>query len=299
MPRSTAGLFVPLFEAVVLSAICYPSLHAFFSTVPLDYSPAMRHSLFCSLVLSLLTAALQLILSAAERSDYVGQQKLVGPRQAMDVANAYCSSAGLLFFVFVALFTQATSFSGQLDASLSLQRSNMVVSSQQAEWVYAVAGASGGWVISPDKVSRIPLQPVTVPFMGSIYGGMVMGYVGMVFLLSIYISYMATPDSASSYLFMEPRFLVIASGFLGFGTGQAVSNVYGGCADPAEHAVGFSCFVVVAAFFDLLLVYMGDKVYMYGKWIGLQVMAIVPLLFFLSGDVPATIKVKLILQIYL
>lgn len=293
MPRSTAGLFVPLFEAVVLSAICYPAMHAFFSTVSLDYSPAVRFTIFCSLVTTLLTGILELILSAAEKAEFVGQQRLVGPRHALDVANTHCCSSALLLLLFVAIFLQATAFAGQLDSSLNLKRSNGVyVTSQQADWVYSIVGASGGWIFSADRESKIPLQPVTVPFMGSMYGGMVMGYLGMNFLLSVYISYMSTPDSASSYLFMEPRFLVMAGGFLGMGTGQTVAGTYGRCSNPAVSIAGFSCFVIAAAFFDLLLVRLSDRVYMYAKWIGLQALAIVPLFFFLSGEVPGFVKVR-------
>lgn len=209
----------------------------------------------------------------------------------MDIANAYCCSAALIFFVFAAVFLQATTFSGQLEATPKLQRPNLYTSSQRAEWIHAVAGASGGWVYSADKTQKVPLQPVSAPFMGSIYGGMAMGYMGIMFLLSVYISYMATPDSASSYLFLEPRFLAIASGFLGFGTGQTVTGVFGGCGDPTGSIVGFSCFVAAAAFFDLLFVQLVDeRIYMYLKWAGIQTMAIVPLFFFLSGEVPGVIQ---------
>lgn len=303
MSRTTAGLFVPLFEVVVLSAICYPAMHSFFSTIPLDYSPSTRSAMLCSLVLSLVTGFLQLLLSAAEKTLYVGAQQkklpLLGignPRHAMDIANAYCCAAALLLFLYLALFLQCSAFSEQLDASLSLQRKEGALSSsQRADWVYACIGASAGWIFSPtDRQTRIPVQPVTTPFMGSIFCGMAMGYMGTMFLLSLYISYMATPESASSFLFLEPRFLVIASGFLGFGVGPAIAGSYAGCTDPAGAIVGFSCFAVAACFFDLIFVAMqggGERLHMYGKWIGLQAMAVTPLFFFLAGNVPTTIKV--------
>ena len=254
----------------------------------------MRSSILCSLVLSCATGLLQLILSGAEKSQYVGQQKLLSnPRYALDIANAYCCGTTLLLFKLSALFLQATSFSGQLDSSATLQRPNMYRGSQQSDWVYAIAGASGGWVYSPDKTSKIPLQPTSAPFMGSIFGGMALAYLSIMFLLSIYISYMATPDAASSYLFLEPRFLVIVCGFLAFGTAPLVSDVYGGCSGSAATGsiVGFTCFTAAACFFDLLFVqWMTDRMYMYAKWAGLQAMAIVPLFFFLSGNVPPVIQ---------
>lgn len=295
MKRSTAGLFVPLFETVVLSAICFPALHAFFSSISLDYSPVVRHSILGVLVLSLTTGLLQLLLSAAEKTPFVGQQTLIkNPRHAMYIANAYCCGIALLLYVFASLFVQATTFAGQLDASLAIERGPSAASSQQADWVYSIVGASGGWVLSPDRTKKIPVQPVTAPFMGSIYGGLTMGYMGISFLLSLYISYMATPESASSYVFLEPRFLAIEAGFLGFGVSDVIRSVYGGCADPAVPIILFCSFVLAACFFDLILLYLGggskeSKLYVYGKWAGLQALAIVPLFFL--GSLPDIIKV--------
>ena len=72
MTRSTSALFVPLFESVTLSLICFFSIHAFFaSTVPSDYSPAMRSVLFSSLVLNIVTCFLHLVISAAQKTDQI------------------------------------------------------------------------------------------------------------------------------------------------------------------------------------------------------------------------------------
>jgi hypothetical protein len=115
------------------------------------------------------------------------------------------------------------------------------------------------------------------------------------FLVSIYLSYMATPEGISSYLFLEPRFLVLATGFFGFGVGQMVSTVYAGsCVDPAGPIAGFATFVAATCWFDLPVFFCtrpGSKIRQLVKWLGLQILAIVPVFFTISGDVPNTVKV--------
>lgn len=225
----------------------------------------------------------------------LSRRLLLSPRHALSVANAFCCGSATLLLVFSVCFLQSTTLSGQLDPSTTLQRSGgKYASSQLADWTHAVAGSSGGWMKSQQQQKvMIPVQPVVAPFMGSIHGGMVMAYLLLMFLLSIYVSFMATPELASSYLFMEPRFLVICSGFLGFGTGQAVADTFATCSDPSGSIVGFVCFVLIACFFDLpLLLVLGgnSSIQGYAKGIGLEAMAIVPLFFFLSGSVPPALQ---------
>lgn len=129
--------------------------------------------------------------------------------------------------------------------------------------------------------------------MGSLFSGIVLAYLTIMFLVSIYLSYMATPESVSSYLFMEPRFLVIATGFFGFGVAQMVASSFSSCADPAAAIAGFAGFAFAACWFDLVSHFCtssGSKIRAFAKWIGLQILAIVPVFFILSGDVPNTIR---------
>lgn len=278
MARTSAALFIPLFESLVLSLICYFAMYAFFSsTVAADFSPSMRSFLFCSLGLNIGTGFLVLCISAAQKSEYIvavpasARTSFFSYRHALGVGNAHCCSSALLLLLHLCMFLQISVFGWQLDATSALPRTNGYISTQQADWMHAVVGASGGWIFSRDRNAYVvPASPVVAPFMGSIYSGIVLAYLSIMFLVSIYISYMATPDMASSYLFLEPRFLVVCSGFLAFGVGQSISGTFGTCSDPAASIAGFAAFVAATCFFDILFIPLGLRIHAAAKWLGLQ-----------------------------
>lgn len=214
MARTSAAMFIPLFESLILSLICYFAMYAFFSsTVAADFTPCMRAMLFCSLVLNVGTGFLELAISAAQKSERIvvaSAASAVSYRHALGVGNAHCCSSALLLLLHLSMFLQAAVYGeSQLNSSTWIQRSNSYFGTQQADWMHAVVGASGGWIFSRDREAYVvPSSPVVAPFMGSIYSGIVLAYLSLMFLVSIYISYMATPEMASSYLFMEPRYLL-------------------------------------------------------------------------------------------
>ena len=263
MPRTTSALFIPLFESFLLSLICFSAFHAFFSsTVPADYSPSTRSTLFCSLFINVATCLLQLIVSAAGKTEFI-IQGTVSYKHSLAIANANCCASALLLIVHLSAFLQAMTIGNSED---QLQKKN---------WVGAAIGTSSNPMI-----------------MGSIYSGIVLAYLTIMLLISIYMSYVATPDSVASYLFMEPRFLVIATAFLGFGLSQLVAS---SCAtNPIGSITGFSLFAATACWFDLLTMKLLKNSPWYrsiAKFVGLQTLAIIPLFFLTSSQVPTTIKI--------
>ena len=296
---ATSALFVPLFESLLLGLICFTALHAFFaSTVPSDYSPSTRSALLCSLCITIATCFMQLVVSAANKTQFI-MAGTVSYKHALAIANANCCAAFLLLLIYLAPFLQAAAFPAQLSSSAEeeMQHASSYASFQRIDWTHAFIGASSsGWVFSKERNLYLPTATsiTAVPIMGSIYAGIVLAYLTIMFLVSIYMSYVATPISVSSYLFMDPRFLVIATGFLGFGLGQMVSSVFASCTNPAGSIIGFSCFVTATCWFDLatMALLRTPRSRSLAKWAGLQILAIVPLFFLTSSSVPTTIKAR-------
>jgi hypothetical protein len=301
MPRTTAALFTPLFESNLLSLICYTAFHAFFSsTESSDYTASIRSALFCSLSVHVATCFMQLVVSDAGKAETFSfdANNKISYKHALAIANVHCCSSALLLLLSLVPFLQVAAFGNELSSDEIVQpgasssSSSRYATSQRVNWMHAIVGASGGWVFSAERKLFVSAG-TTLPVMGSLYSGIVLAYLTIMFLVSIYLSYMATPESVSSYLFMEPRFLVVATGFFGFGVAQLVSNTFSSsCADPAAASAGFAAFVLATCWFDLVAHFCsaGPKVRSLVKWLGLQVLAIVPVFFVISGDVPGTIR---------
>lgn len=302
MPRTTAALFTPLFESILLSLICYTAFHAFFSsTVPSDYTPAARSALFCSLGINVGTCFMQLVVSAAGKATTITADdsssnsigRVISYKHALAIANAHCCSSALLLLLYLVPFLQVAAFSQELAGDeITVVNSNTYITSQRVNWMHSMVGASGGWVFSAEKRAYVSAS-ATLPVMGSLYSGIVLAYLAVMFLVSIYLSYMATPETVASYLFMEPRFLVVATGFLGFGISQMVSGSFASCEDPVTSILGFAAFVAATCWFDIVVHFcsVGPKARSLFKWVGLQILAVVPVFFIISGDVPGTVKI--------
>ena len=93
MPRTTAALFTPLFESILLSLICYTAFHAFFSsTVSSDYTASIRSALFCSLSVNVATCFMQLVVSAAGKAETISfdANNKISYKHALAIANVHC-----------------------------------------------------------------------------------------------------------------------------------------------------------------------------------------------------------------
>ena len=234
---------------------------------------------------------MQLMVSAAGKAETISPDNKISYKHALAIANVHCCSSALLLLLCLVPFLQVAAFGNEL-SSEEIVGSSKYATSQRVNWMHAFVGSSGGWVLSVEKKLFVSAG-TTLPVMGSLYSGIILAYLTIMFLVSIYLSYMATPESVASYLFMEPRFLVVATGFFGFGVAQLVSNTFSSsCADPAAASAGFAAFVVTTCWFDLVAHFCsaGPKVRSVVKWLGLQVLAIVPVFFTISGDVPGTIR---------
>lgn len=90
-----------------------------------------------------------------------------------------------------------------------------------------------------------------LPFMGSIFTGAVLAFACICTLLSIYMSFVAVPEGASSYIFMEPRGLIVMNGLLVFGSTHGVETIFSVCSNSvAGDSVVFALFCLLACWLD-------------------------------------------------
>lgn len=69
-------------------------------------------------------------------------------------------------------------------------------------------------------------DPNAFPFTGSIFTGIVLAYLCICVLLSVYLALVSVPEGGSSYLFMEPRGLIVANGVISFGSTYGVEQIF-------------------------------------------------------------------------
>jgi hypothetical protein len=94
MVRTSQGLFMPTVESLFLSLVAYFALSAFMDQfMATDFSPALRSVLFIQLVLTILHAFSQLIISVTNKMVYVAVQSLVNEEGS---GEAYAASSVLL-----------------------------------------------------------------------------------------------------------------------------------------------------------------------------------------------------------
>ena len=180
MVRSSASLFLPLLETLVLTVAAYPLLASLMDqTMPDDFSPVMRAVLVAQLVLAIACALGHLALGFMDRTSFIvpaaeaeqaegkGNRnrvleilsKRLGYRNTMGISNLYCTSVCTLLALHVTMIAQAASGAG-LDSSSAGVQTRMTqdatmdnntlsqssyASSTRLDWIQSVAGSSG-WV---------------------------------------------------------------------------------------------------------------------------------------------------------
>ncbi len=81
-----------------------------------------------------------------------------------------------------------------------------------------------------------------------------MAFLVVCFLLSIYMSYMATPEGASSYMFFEPRALVVANGIVTFSSTHTVEQNFAYCnRDVVGPTILFFLFCCMVCWVDAIV----------------------------------------------
>lgn len=269
--RTSSALFVPVTESLILALVCCFLLHAFFSTlVPSDYAAAIRSSLMAALLINISSAAVHAVLATANKTSEIvkyavaGGEKQEGTwlsyQQALGTANAHCCASFALLLAYVLMFVQITALPGDLTGG---EEETYVIGGKSFkgthlnEWMQAVVG--GGI----DNGSVIPIA-------GSIYAGLLMAFLALMFLISIYAVFTALPEETASYIFLEPRFLVLLSGMMTLLSAYSVKNSFLYCYCEQESncwsttilCIMFALFSGLICFLDLLLgLVLPQKVY--------------------------------------
>jgi hypothetical protein len=174
------------------------------------------------------------------------------------VANAHCCSSCCLLITYLLMFLQIAAFSAELEPE-AVWLKGLYTSSHASDWKQAVAGSSGEW--QPSKSSDRKMFIATaaassIPIAGGIYAGVLLAFLTVMFLVSIYAVFMAIPEEAGSYIFVEPKFLILLNGLLVMMSTYGVSNSYlycycNGCFSTSVLCILFSLFSVVTCLLDL------------------------------------------------
>ena len=287
---TTAALFVPICESLLLSLICSFLLHAFFSSmVAADYAPSARYTLTATMIVNIFTVLMHIGVAAAFKTSKIltsSSQKWLTYHQSLGIANAHCCASCALFVLYLLLFLQVAAFWDQLDTSTKLQRGPSYTSTQLNDWRQAIVGTSGEWQALPGNKNMFQAIPPSqgLPIAGSLYSGIIIAYLLVMFFVAVYASFMAMPEEASSYMFFEPKFLIMLNAMLVMTAGYAVKSCFvycycsgDGCFSPATLCVLFSLFAAITSFADVLVGLMiPERWYSLGKLVVMAVMAIIP-----------------------
>ena len=93
----------------------------------------------------------------------------------------------------------------------------------------------------------------SLPIAGSIFSAIVLAFLCTSVLISVYMAFMAVPEGASTYVFMEPRGLILMNGLVAFGTTQSVEKNFARCSNDAAGATFvFALFCLLACWLDEL-----------------------------------------------
>ena len=81
-------------------------------------------------------------------------------------------------------------------------------------------------------------------------------------MLSIYMSYMATPEGAASYMFLDPRGLMVTNGIVTFASTFTIENHFAKCLqDVLIPTVTFGLYCLMACWLDALV-----KIFQVWRW---------------------------------
>lgn len=69
-------------------------------------------------------------------------------------------------------------------------------------------------------------DPSSIPFMGGIFSGVVLAYMVVCELLAIYMCFVSVPEGGSTYVFLEPRGLIVANGLISMGCSYGVDTLF-------------------------------------------------------------------------
>lgn len=195
----------------------------------------------------------------AESASGGSARRMFSPLLMSKVTGAYSSSVFMLLATLAFYVLQSTSFGGSLDSAEVRQRvsgtgnqTSSYAATERLDWVQATVGGSGWDRTSPAGQSpslfSVSGNGSDIPILGSVYAGLVLGYLGVSLVLSLYVTYSATPEGAQATIFTDPRSLNILNGFLMFSSRDAVNQIFGRCASPIGPSVGISAYAAIVCF---------------------------------------------------
>lgn len=276
MGKTTAALFVPVCESLLLSLICCFLLHAFFSSlVPADYAPATRAAITSTLIINICNVTVHVIVAALRRTSDIlpaaqpsadsqtqttKDESWITYHHALGTANAHCCGSSTLFLLHLLIFLQVATFGDQLQPSLQQQRGPSHSSTFLNEWIQAVVGTAGQWQMVPSSKNSFVAVPTSgLPITGSIFVGILIAFLLVMLFVSMYACFMAVPENAWTYLFFEPRNLVVLNALVVMTSAYSVRNAFVGCHcteacfSPAVLCVLFTIFAVMVCWLDILI----------------------------------------------
>ena len=202
-------------------------------------------------------------------------------RTTLSVCSAYCAMSLGLLLLFLAELLQAASGLG-LDTSVVYrirtmqdpEADELYASTQRLDWVQAVSGGSGwmrkvcfilfehslGIALNPhveqDNNTFATADTFAMPIVGSIFSGVVMAFLVVAFLLSLFLALTSMPEGERSYLLLEPRGLTIVNGIVSFASTQGVRQQFARCNGSGGSIAGgvflFMLFCLIVCWLDEL-----------------------------------------------
>lgn len=151
----------------------------------------------------------------AERTSY---------RNGMNISNLYCTCVVGLLGLQVTALVQASGGAG-LDATIvqRVKAPYSYASSDKLDWIQSTMGSSG-W--SREGPTAFSADPNILPFMGSIFSALVLAFLCICVLLGVYMCFVSVPEGASTYVFLEPRGLIVINGFITLGSSYCVDSIF-------------------------------------------------------------------------
>lgn len=253
MAKTSASLFVPVAECLFLSLLLHFFGSGFMLTAaPADFSPLARTLLSAQMWVSVCTTGVHAALSLLDKTLFlVGDatenaiaqydggggreqysraaniklasllQLRASFRRGMDASNACCTSMLTLLLVAATGLAQALSMEGQgglSDAAVLLLPAVLDPSLSYAtpwglSWTQAVVGGASAWTTLDGEVFRVA-SGFEVPVLGSMFAAILVAALGVLFLLSLYMAYVSTPEGESSLSFLDPKGLAVVNWIL-------------------------------------------------------------------------------------
>lgn len=245
MAKTSASLFVPVAECLFLSLLLQFFGSGFMlSAAPVDFSPVARTLLSAQMWVSVCTTAAHAAISLLDKTLFIlgdaTESVLSSPdatsdadvaarrnklasllrlrasfRRGMDASNACCTSMLTLLLLAATGVAQTLTAEGLLSpdgASVRLlpsvrDSSLAYAASQRLSWTQAVVGGASAWTLD-GQVFRVA-SGFEVPVIGSIFAAVLVAALGVLFLLTLYMAYVSTPEGESSLSFLDPKGLAV------------------------------------------------------------------------------------------